>query len=47
MFRYVSVGDVAYVGSDPESQSVIVYRYDEDRFEKPVGYDLVSTLHFL
>ncbi|KAG0604101.1 hypothetical protein M758_10G145000 [Ceratodon purpureus] len=38
---YVSVGDVAYVGSDPESQSVIVYRYDEDRFEKPVGYDLV------
>jgi len=41
IYRYVSVGDVAYVGDFPDSKTVIAYRYDEDRFEKPLGFDLV------
>jgi len=38
---YVSVGDVAYSGDYSDSQTVISYRNDEGRFERPLGFDLV------
>ncbi|XP_024403056.1 uncharacterized protein [Physcomitrium patens] len=38
---YVSVGDVAFTGDYPDNQTVIVYRNDEDKFEKPLGFNLV------
>jgi vacuolar protein sorting-associated protein 13A/C len=39
--EYVSLGDVAFVGDYPDNQTVITYRYDDDRFERPLDFDLV------
>ena len=41
--RYISVGDIAYIGDYPDSETVVAYRYDEEKFEKPLGFDLVRT----
>ncbi|KAG0557949.1 hypothetical protein KC19_11G167800 [Ceratodon purpureus] len=38
---YISVGDIAYIGDYPDSETVVAYRYDEEKFEKPLGFDLV------
>lgn len=42
-YRYISVGDVAYTGDYSDSQTVIAYRDDEGKFERPLGFDLVRT----
>jgi vacuolar protein sorting-associated protein 13A/C len=37
----VSVGDIAYCGDYPDSQTVITYKNEEEKFEKPLGFELV------
>lgn len=44
--RFVSVGDVAHVGSHPPNVAA-VYNNTEGVFALPVGYDLVSISHQL
>lgn len=39
-FRYVSIGDVAHLGSHPPNVAAI-YRHTDGMFAPPVGYDLV------
>ena len=39
-FRYVSVGDIAHIGSHPPNVAS-VYRNSDKLFALPVGYDLV------
>lgn len=42
-FRYVSIGDIARVGSHPPNVAA-VYRNTDRLFALPVGYDLVRNL---
>lgn len=39
--EYISLGDVAFVGDYPDNQTVITYRYDDDKFERPLDFVLV------
>lgn len=41
-FRYVSIGDIAHLGSHPPNVAA-VYRHLEGMFAPPVGYDLVRN----
>jgi vacuolar protein sorting-associated protein 13A/C len=41
--RYVSVGDVAYVGKHPPT-IVMTYKNGKGRFAEPTGFDLVSLV---
>lgn len=44
-YRYVSVGDIAHIGSHPPHVAAI-YRDSNSYFALPIGYDLVSLLSF-
>lgn len=41
--RYVSIGDIAHIGSHPPNVAA-VYRKVDRLFAPPVGYDLVRNL---
>lgn len=41
-FRYISIGDIAHLGSHPPNVAAI-YRHVEGMFVPPVGYDLVRN----
>ena len=43
-YRYVSVGDIAHVGTHPPHVAAI-YRDSNLNFALPIGYDLVSFLN--
>lgn len=40
-FRYVSIGDIAHVGSHPPNVAAVYHNIDR-QFALPVGYDLVK-----
>lgn len=44
--RYLSIGDIAYVGSHPPNVAAI-YRNIDGLFAIPVGYDLVRNFNLI
>lgn len=45
LFRYISIGDIAHVGSHPPNVAAVYHNID-GQFALPVGYDLVKLNPF-